>query len=61
LILRCKNSKKIRVANYNFILPASRVTKVAKATTDTELMGIRIAATTGDRFPVMANAIPIML
>jgi len=28
---------------------------VANATTDTELIGIKIAATMGDRFPEMAN------
>ena len=38
-----------------------RVAKVAKATTETELTGIKIAATTGDKFPEMANEIPTML
>jgi hypothetical protein len=47
--------------DYNLSLPTNRVTKVAKATTETELMGIKIAATTGERFPVNAKPIPIIL
>ncbi len=35
--------------------------KVANATTEMELMGIKIAATTGDKLPVKAKAIPTML
>ena len=38
-----------------------RVAKVEKATTVTELAGIRMAATTGDKFPVSAIVNPIML
>ncbi len=41
--------------------PVARVTNVAKATTDTELTGIRMAATMGERFPVMAKLIPTIL
>ena len=39
--------------------PVARVINVAKATTDTELTGIRMAATMGERFPVMAKLIRI--
>ena len=38
-------------ADLSLNLPVARVTKVAKATTDTELTGINMAATMGDRFP----------
>lgn len=46
---------------YSFILPAKRVTKVANATTETDEIGIKMAATTGDKFPVIAKLIPMML
>lgn len=46
---------------YNFKRPVSRVAKVAKATTETELIGINIAATIGERFPEIAKPIPIIL
>ena len=42
-------------------LPVARVTKVANATTETELRGINIAAIIGDRFPVIAKLIPMIL
>ena len=41
--------------------PKNRVIKVAKATTEMELIGIRRAATTGDKCPDKAKAIPITL
>lgn len=46
---------------YNFILPAILVANVANATTETELMGINIAAITGDKFPESAMETPITL
>jgi len=39
---------------YNDFLDFQEVAKVAKATTETELTGIRIAATTGERCPERA-------
>ena len=36
---------------YFILLPKKRVTKVANVTTDIELIGINIAAKTGERFP----------
>ena len=47
--------------HFSFICPANLVTNVAKATTDTELIGIKMAATTGDKLPLMAKLIPMML
>lgn len=47
--------------HYNFILPAKRVVNVANATTETELIGIRIAAITGESNPESAMEIPITL
>jgi hypothetical protein len=38
-----------------------RVAKVANATTETELTGIKIAAITGERFPVRAIEMPMIL
>jgi len=37
--------------DYNDFFALQLVAKVANATTDTELMGIRMAATTGERCP----------
>lgn len=47
--------------HYNFILPASLVANVANATTETELIGIKIAAITGESNPDSAIEIPITL
>lgn len=43
------------------IFAIKRVENVAKATTETELIGISIAAIMGDRFPETAKLIPIIL
>ena len=43
------------------LLPASLVASVANATTDTELAGISIAATTGERLPERAYERPAIL
>lgn len=43
--------KRISGHDYNALLAFHVVANVAKATTDTELTGIRIAATTGESSP----------
>jgi len=46
---------------YSFALPASLVANVANATTETELIGIKMAAITGESFPDSAIEIPMTL
>ncbi|MBK6284006.1 MAG: hypothetical protein IPF54_16335 [Draconibacterium sp.] len=53
------NNKSMLFQSFNF--PINRVAKVANVTTDTELIGIKIAAMTGERFPVRAIEIPMIL
>ena len=46
---------------YFIFLPMNLVTKVANVTTEIELIGINIAANTGERLPDRAQAIPKIL
>src|SRR5690606_36919949 len=45
----------------NIIFAETLVLNVANITTEMELIGIKIAATTGSRFPEIANAKPTIL
>jgi hypothetical protein len=59
-ILAFKHSH-IHAFPLNLLRPAILVAKVTKATTVTELSGIRMAAMIGDKSPCTANDNPMML
>jgi len=57
-----KDITSIKTCNYeSFLLDSTLMKKVAKATTLTELIGIRMAAISGDRVPCTAKNKPTRL